>query len=642
MNSAGICHQISGCEIYVDAFHGHFLRNHTKNSEATFLLSHYHGDHYQNLPRDNKYKGPALIHCSHVTARLLIEVHKVQQRFVVRHDYGETFTHRIIQRNKKRPKKQCGERNDDDDFDDKLGGVVDNVKITFYDANHCPGACIILIELPDGKTTHLHTGDMRYHPRFQSYPLLQKAVQQRTLDLVYLDTTYCHEKHDFVPQEEAIESIASQTQELLSENCSKHNNSKNTLVLLSCYSIGKEKVLYEASKRSKQLVYVSEKKWKMLECIQQDESQSQPHEFQKEEDISSSSQPLSHHQQQHQQQQQQHLDQHTNILDRCTRDSTLSDLHVIPMGLAGEMFPFFRPNFLKIAKYVEELSSLVETKNNEDINRTDSAGDIPSLKEKQRQYREYDKVVAFIPTGWANASNWNKKNAISTKTVQLSSLMSLQVEVRLVSYSEHSSFPELLSFVEYLKPRKIIPTVYSDQNHYQQIERRFRSMIDSTRAKQAFFRSMIKNAPNDNLLSDDKNHSTTRNDKSNMNAYDDGDDESNEEIEIVDVIEAKNPPLANNVKGANHKKIINDDKINTIVTMGFDKQRAVFFLEKYHGNIQACIDILLSEGEQKDEDNYHKQSIGTSSSCSSTTVKKRKVAKSSTGMITDFFVNKKK
>ena len=270
--------------------------------------------------------------------------------------------------------------------------VVDNVKITFYDANHCPGACIILVELPDGKTTHLHTGDMRYHPRFQSYPLLQKAVQQRTLDLVYLDTTYCHEKHDFVPQEEAIESIASQTEELLSDNCSKHDNSKNTLVLLSCYSIGKEKVLYEASKRSKQLVYVSEKKWKMLECIQQDQSQSQLHELQKEEDISSSSQPLPHH---HQQQKQQHRDQHTNILDRCTCDSTLSDLHVIPMGLAGEMFPFFRPNFLKLAKYV---SSLV-TKNNEDINRTNSAGDIPSLKEKQEQHREYDKVVAFIPTG---------------------------------------------------------------------------------------------------------------------------------------------------------------------------------------------------------------------------------------------------
>ena len=516
--------------------------------------------------------------------------------------------------------------------------VVDNVKITFYDANHCPGACIILVELPDGKTTHLHTGDMRYHPRFQSYPLLQKAVQQRTLDLVYLDTTYCHEKHDFVPQEEAIESIASQTEELLSDNCSKHDNSKNTLVLLSCYSIGKEKVLYEASKRSKQLVYVSEKKWKMLECIQQDQSQSQLHELQKEEDISSSSQPLPHH---HQQQQQQHRDQHTNILDRCTCDSTLSDLHVIPMGLAGEMFPFFRPNFLKLAKYVEELSSLV-TKNNEDINRTNSAGDIPSLKEKQEQHREYDKVVAFIPTGWCNASNWNKKNAISTKMVQISSSMSLHVEVRLVSYSEHSSFPELLSFVEYLKPRKIIPTVYSDQNHYQQIERRFRSMIDSTRAKQAFFRSMTKNEKKDEFLSDDRNSSTTRNDKSNMNAYNDGNDESNDEVEIVDVIGAKNPPLANNVKGLYHNEIITGVKINTIVAMGFDKQRAEILLEESNGNIQACIEILLSEGERKDEDNNHKQSTGTSSSCSSTTVKKRKVAKTSTGMITDFFVNKKK
>jgi hypothetical protein len=376
----------------------------------------------------------------------------------------------------------------------------------------------------------------------------------------------------------------------------------------------------------------------MLECIQQDQSQSQLHELQKEEDISSSSQPLPHH---HQQQKQQHRDQHTNILDRCTCDSTLSDLHVIPMGLAGEMFPFFRPNFLKLAKYVEKLSSLV-TKNNEDINRTNSAGDIPSLKEKQEQHREYDKVVAFIPTGWCNASNWNKKNAISTKMVQISSSMSLHVEVRLVSYSEHSSFPELLSFVEYLKPRKIIPTVYSDQNHYQQIERRFRSMIDSTRAKQAFFRSMTKNDTKDEFLSDDRNSSTTRNDKSNMNAYDDGNDESNDEVEIVDVIGAKNPPLANNVKGLYHDEIITGVKINTIVAMGFDKQRAEILLEESNGNIQACIEILLSEGERKDEDNNHKQSTGTSSSYSSTTAKKRKVAKTSTGMITDFFVNKKK
>jgi len=579
MNSTLQCHRILNLDIFVDSFHGHFLRNQTKNSENLFILSHYHGDHYQQLPRDNKYQGPALIHCSHVTARLLIEVHKVQERLVVGHDYGSTFHHCVI----------------------KLGVVVDNIKVTFYDANHCPGACIILISSKSEGTTHLHTGDMRYHPRFQSYPLLQKAVQQRNLDLVYLDTTYCHPKHNFSPQEEAVESIASQTEELLSGNY-KCINSKKTLVLLSCYSIGKEKVLYEASKRSEQLMYVSEKKWKMLECIQQKQSQGEYRD-----------------------------QQHTNILDRCTRDSTLSDLHVISMGLAGSLFPFFRVNYQKLANYVEELSC------------KESTEDMPSLKEKQRHCREYDKVVAFIPTGWANSSNWNKKNAISTKMVQLSSSTSLHVEVRLISYSEHSAFPELVSFVEYLKPRKIIPTVFSDQKHYREIENRFRSMVDSTRVKQAFFRSMIKTATTETLapgvyLTDDKD-CHNRNDRSNsiMNAYDNGEDESNKESEIV---EANKPPLASNKISLKHDEEINDDKVNTIVTMGFDKKRAEVLLEKCHGNIQLCIGKLLSEREIKDENNYQKQVTRISSSPSNA-IKKRK-AKSSTGMISDYFVHKKK
>eukprot|EP00751_Fragilariopsis_kerguelensis_P035280 CAMPEP_0170949392 /NCGR_PEP_ID=MMETSP0735-20130129/29252_1 /TAXON_ID=186038 /ORGANISM="Fragilariopsis kerguelensis, Strain L26-C5" /LENGTH=301 /DNA_ID=CAMNT_0011359455 /DNA_START=870 /DNA_END=1775 /DNA_ORIENTATION=- len=301
------------------------------------------------------------------------------------------------------------------------------------------------------------------------------------------------------------------------------------------------------------------------------------------------------------------------------------------MGLAGSLFPFFRVNYQKLANYVEELSC------------KESTEDIPSLKEKQRQCREYDKVVAFIPTGWANSSNWNKKNAISTKMVQLSSSTSLHVEVRLISYSEHSAFPELVSFVEYLKPRKIIPTVFSDQKHYREIENRFRSMVDSTRVKQAFFRSMIKTATTETLapgvyLTDDKD-CHNRNDRSNsiMNAYDNGEDESNKESEIV---EANKPPLASNKISLKHDEEINDDKVNTIVTMGFDKKRAEVLLEKCHGNIQLCIGKLLSEGEIKDENNYQKQVTRISPSPSNA-IKKRK-AKSSTGMISDYFVHKKK
>lgn len=527
MNSSDICHQVANCPgLFVDAFRGHFLREHTRNPDATFVLSHYHGDHYTQLPRDFKYRGPAKIHCTPITARLLVDVHLVSKDLVVQHNYGATFRHCIVRKTEE-------------------GGSVDDdnkhnyADITFYDANHCPGACIILIALPDGKTAHLHTGDMRYHPRFQEYPLLAQATEQRKLDLVYLDTTYCHPKHDFLKQDDAVDSIASQTQALLSES--------NTLVLLSCYSIGKEKVLYEASKRSGQSIYVSEKKWKMLNCIQEDQKDCES-EYQ----------------------------QHNTILERCTRDQSASDLHVIPMGLAGEMWPYFQPNFQKLAKYVQDLEN-TETANDESSN---------------TPRKKYDKVVAFIPTGWADASNWNKKNAISTKIVQ-----GMHVEVRLISYSEHSTFPELVSFIKYLKPRKVIPTVYSDASHKRQIEGRFRNMLDSNRAKQAFFRSMTTKSsssakPFEKDCSDAKENIVAKRFHSNDTMVkkepvkDPTRENDDEEIEVVCVVPSKKSPDSTGIESG---------KVDGIVSMGFDRKRAEIVLEECHGDMERAIHKILSE-----------------------------------------------
>ena len=537
MNSSDICHQVANCPgLFVDAFRGQFLREHTKNTDATFILSHYHGDHYTQLPRDFKYRGPAKIHCTPITARLLIDVHLVSKDLVVEHDYAATFRHRIV-----REIEEGGSVVVVDDDDDKHKHKHNYANITFYDANHCPGACIILIALPDGKTVHLHTGDMRYHPRFQEYPLLAQATQQRKLDLVYLDTTYCHPKHDFLTQDDAVDSIASQTQALLSES--------NTLVLLSCYSIGKEKVLYHASKRSGQSIYVSEKKWKMLNCIQEDEKDCE-----------------SEHQ------------QHKTILERCTRDPSASDLHVIPMGLAGEMWPYFQPNFQKLAKYVQDLEN------------TETANDDSSRTPRKK----YDKVVAFIPTGWADASNWNKKNAISTKT-----LHGLHAEVRLISYSEHSTFPELVSFIKYLKPRKVIPTVYSDASHKRQIEGRFRNMLDSNRAKQAFFRSMTTKScssakpfekdcsdAKENILakSFDSNHTMVKKDPFKDPTRENDDDE----IEVVCVVPSKKSPASTGIN-------IESGKVDVIVSMGFDRKRAEVVLQECHGDMERAIHKILSE-----------------------------------------------
>jgi len=435
MNQLEKCHRIHGCKrLFIDAFRA--FQSKTGVEGNTFILTHYHADHYGGLPRGKAYIGPCQIHCTPVTGNLLREIHKLDNCFIVEHEYGCTW-------------------NDHD-----------GNKITFYDANHCPGAAIIFVETTGGQK-HLHTGDMRYHDeKFRKYPLLREAVQNRELDTLYLDTTYAKPKHCFAPQDEAIQSIASQVKELLDSNKDIVNEKKQsffqpkaktmanrsacnaaaacvekvrTLVLISCYSIGKEKVLWNSAVQSNQLVFVNKTKHKMLQCIKAHQD----------------------------------VDTSSGIVDRCTLDRAKSDIHVITMGTAGSMHPFFQPNFEECALYAHRLN------------------------------KGYNKVVAFIPTGWANSSKYNKDHGAAKKIVDLKEIVKkgkvngnnhmMNVEVRCVAYSEHSSYDELRACVEYTKPKLIIPTVFSGEKDYDAIERRFQDLVDSQRLRQAFMNKIKGN-----------------------------------------------------------------------------------------------------------------------------------------------------
>jgi len=400
-----------------------------------------------------------------------------------------------------------------------------------------------LIQLPNGNA-HLHTGDMRYNEKFKSYPLLRDVVSNNRLDLVYLDTTYGHPKHDFAPQKEAVETIASQTKDLLSSE-------SKVLVLLSCYSIGKEKVLWEASTRTNQMIYASGKRLRMLQCV--DKSQVSSHQ----------------------------------LIHRCTQDPTKSDIHVIPMGLAGEMWPFFRPNYIKCKDYVEKLD------------------------------KEYDKVVAFLPTGWAYTS----KYAVSKKQFSLENQKKLDVEIRLISYSEHSAFSELQEFIQYLRPRKIIPTVFQDEADSRKIQHRFRNLVDSTRAKKAFFRAMEKPIEKPVSGKEDDKHKKQVDEKlkdekaavslgkqiqfnqaiinKNEVAYD-------SEIEVLEVTPS---PITSTIKTKGKM----GEHMNCLVGMGFDKKLAEDCLEKCGGTLDSAIEMLLS-GHGNDEDSSRKRQRTTTSS----------------------------
>ncbi|KAG7355505.1 beta-lactamase-like protein [Nitzschia inconspicua] len=561
MNSSDACHVVEGCPgVYIDAFQGHFLRQKSKNPNALFILSHYHGDHYQQLPRNFKYQGPASIHCTPITARLLKEIHEVPSHLVVSHPYGATFDYEF---------QLPVDSKTADTSNSHKERRQDKVKVTFYDAHHCPGACIIVLELSNGNV-HVHTGDMRYNASlFRTFPRLRIAVEKNKIDCVYLDTTYSHPKHDFLPQEVAIDTIASQTQALLAKNSSDRHSNSRTLVMLSCYSIGKEKVLLESSRRCNQPVYVSAKKLRMLQCIDNNGET-----FVSKEDghsISvSANEPTSTY----------------------TRDLSTSDIHVIPMGLAGEMWPFFRPNFQKIAKYVQDLDFGIVPPE------TEMGGASPNDAAPTSKRSSYDKVVAFIPTGWANASNWNKKNAISIKDVVIESIhgtpRTIHVEVRLVSYSEHSSFSELQAFVQYLRPRTVIPTVFSNEVDSQKIVTRFQHLLDHTKAQKAFFRTMVSKVDNAPPAQDE--YMTTNNEKKPSddsivkhqqfcNTSPCQHDTDNDNVEITQI---RSVPASEESPGN-----ITLSHVDTLVTMGFPEQEARRCLFQCSNNMSMAIDSLL-------------------------------------------------
>jgi DNA cross-link repair 1A protein len=167
MNKDLSCHQVTGVKHFlVDGFK---LKRGEKGIK--YFLTHFHSDHYGGLT-DRWNDGP--IYTSTQTAALVVNNLGVDAALVSAVDIGSSIT-------------------------------VDDVQVTFIDANHCPGASMLLFRLKDG-TLHLHSGDMRYHPSMENDVSLLNA-KKHGISKLYLDTTYCHKKHTFQCQEDSIVQV---------------------------------------------------------------------------------------------------------------------------------------------------------------------------------------------------------------------------------------------------------------------------------------------------------------------------------------------------------------------------------------------------------------------------------------------------
>eukprot|EP00887_Chlorella_sp_A99_P008123 scaffold12.g8123.t1 len=186
-----------------------------------WFLTHFHADHYKGLT--SKFDR-GLIYCTPITAALVRQQLKVPADRLRPHALNAPFT-------------------------------VDGVRVTFLDANHCPGAAMVLFE-PPGRRPVLHTGDCRLVPRMREEAALA-AVRGR-VDLT-LDTTYCAPEYAFPAQSEVLQfSIDAVKAEAFNPK---------TLFLFGSYTIGKERLFLEAARVLQRKIYVSATKRKVLDCL---------------------------------------------------------------------------------------------------------------------------------------------------------------------------------------------------------------------------------------------------------------------------------------------------------------------------------------------------------------------------------------
>lgn len=220
--------------------------------------------------------------------------------------------------------------------------------------------------------------------------------------------------------------------------------------------------------------------------------------------------------------------------------------------------------------------------------------------------KDYDEIVAFLPTGWADASNWNKQNAVSRKTIKGNNgNKQVTVEIRLVGYSEHSAFSELCSFVEYLKPRQVVPTVFSDENDKRKMQGYFRTYIDSSKAKQRFFQSMKSGSVG--VVGEERIRARK--------------DEAKSEVPNVDT-RTKCRPESKRQKLDGDGATCDDEQVATVLSMGFNVDSARLALKRCGGNVQAALDALLEQQQQPAaETEKHEKKEAAKSKSSPTTIK---------------------
>ncbi|BAM83416.1 similar to DNA cross-link repair protein SNM1 [Cyanidioschyzon merolae strain 10D] len=216
-----------------------------------FFLTHYHADHYGGLRRTHFRPGcDRRLYASPITVSILQVEYQFDDAVLVRLPVGDPDGITIV---------------------DRPGspGAKPVARVLACDANHCPGAVILIFQVFETGQTIIHCGDMRYNPICMNRdPVLRRFAATegdhvQRVAYLHIDTTYSDPRYDFPPQEAVLRALV--------ETAQRDAARAPSLFLCGTYFIGKERVWASLAKALGTNVYI-DPSWKrkrrvLLDCV---------------------------------------------------------------------------------------------------------------------------------------------------------------------------------------------------------------------------------------------------------------------------------------------------------------------------------------------------------------------------------------
>ncbi|PWV11037.1 hypothetical protein C3747_63g78 [Trypanosoma cruzi] len=450
-----------------------------------FFLSHFHSDHYNGITEGWNH---GTIYASRGTANILCWRLGIPESRVKRMDFCVTYTFSL----------KNGALLYETTWDEEEWRCSDEFfSVTLIPAGHCPGSVMFLFRSPVFGTV-LHTGDFRFTheqpnssllPHVPRMPHFQKEIDMMTnpvlksvagkVDVLFLDNTFCDERFNFPSRSDSLRevnqailsmfrdhtsSLQGVTKEMTARGHEAKEHAISVAVLIGTYFIGKERIAVSIQENFLPLcaedstcnvvpTYVSPEKYESLRQLEYycDHFMALPR---REGEVKGGGSTL---------------EVVTKHAVRLPQD-TLSCSSMV----ARDLFPSLDPvevSTTEIAHYLTiflvPLSSVTypglaaacggRPKRRRSGSATEEGVDgshqnnsphgefFPLWGDEGIDLKQFDGVLCVEPSGWTRKARRQ--------------ILSKRVTLLHVPYSEHSSFTELVDFVGFMNPTRIVPTV---------------------------------------------------------------------------------------------------------------------------------------------------------------------------------------